>query len=156
MSSDIVRIQDIRSEHMDKQVTVRGYITKCSEPKLRATFGIYVCQMCDSTVKVPMTRSSVVPQVCDSCKRRALKLKADESDFVDFQEAELAEVPKPRKGQLSPGVRIPVYLEGKELVNSISIGDAVQISGVIRFKVHKSDSFADRHIDVVSLEKLVK
>ena len=150
----IIKIQDIRAEHKDRLIAINGYVTKCSAPKLKARVATYVCQMCDASVRILVTKDASTHLLCDFCKRRALRLDDENVIFTNFQEAELAESPKPSKKQFSTIVRIPIHIEGA--FTPFSMNEEVKITGILRLKVTKLEAPAERYIEVVSADKLSK
>ncbi|MCX6772197.1 MAG: minichromosome maintenance protein MCM [Candidatus Micrarchaeota archaeon] len=154
-------VQDIGSKLIREMISVKGVITKRVEMRHKVKIAVYKCQMCDSTVKVPMTRSSVTPQVCDSCKRRALKLDEDESYFVDMQWGQMQELLERLKGG-APAATITILFED-DLVNSTTPGETVEITAIMRIhpetkKGGKTDAVQvyQRYLDVVHIQKTQK
>jgi len=153
LPSSNLLIQDISSKQIREMISVKGVVTKRAEVKHKVKVAVYACQMCDAKTKVPMTRHAVVPQVCDSCKRRALKLEEDESYFVDMQWAQAQELLERLHGGVTPA-HIDLMMED-DLVNSVIPGDTVEITGIMRIrpqsKGKKDDSSQvyERYLDVI-------
>lgn len=154
-------VQDIGARNIREMINVKGVVTKRAEIKHKVKIAVYKCQMCDATVKVPTTRSSVVPQVCDSCKRRALKLEEDESYFVDMQWGQVQELLERLKGG-APAATINILFED-DLVNSTTPGETVEITAVMRIHPEtkgkgKTDSaqIYQRYLDVIHIQKTQK
>ena len=154
-------IQDISSRQIREMISVKGTITKRTEIKHKVKVAVYKCQMCDAKVKVPMTAKALVPQVCDSCKRRSLKLEEDESYFVDMQWAQAQEILERLKGG-APPAHINLLLED-DLVNSVTPGDTMEITGIMRIRPEakskgKSETAQvyERYLDVVFIKSTQK
>ena len=154
-------VQNIGSKLIREMFSVKGVVLKRAEMKHKVKIAVYKCQMCDATVKVPMTKSSVVPQVCDSCKRRALKLEEDESYFVDMQWGGVGELLERLKGG-APAANINILLED-DLVNTVVPGETVEITAIMRIQPEaKSKGKTDttqvyqRYLDVIHIRKTQK
>lgn len=154
-------VQDIGSKLIREMISVKGVVTKRAEMKHKVKIAVYKCQMCDATMKVPMTKSALVPQVCDSCKRRALKLEEDESYFVDMQWGQVQELLERLKGS-APAATINILLED-DLVNSVTPGETVEITAIMRIHPEtkgkgKADSVQiyQRYLDVIHIAKTQK
>ena len=154
-------VQDIGSKLIREMISVKGVITKRAEMKHKVKIAVYKCQMCDATTKVPMTKSALVPQVCDSCKRRALKLEEDESYFVDMQWGQVQELLERLKGG-APAATINILLED-DLVNSITPGETVEITAIMRIHPEtkgkgktESAQIYQRYLDVIHIAKTQK
>jgi replicative DNA helicase Mcm len=151
-------IQDISSRQIRELISVKGVVTKRGPVRHKVKVAVYVCQMCDAQMKVPMTKNTPVPQVCPECKRRALKLEEDSSYFVDVQNAEAQELLERLKGG-SPAATIQLWLED-DLVNRLTPGETVEITGVMRLRPPQKDrakaesaQIYTRYIDVVAAQK---
>ncbi len=151
-------IQDIGSKNIEELIAVKGVITKRADVVHRVKIAVYKCMMCDATFKVPVTKKYSPPQVCESCKRRSLKLEEDESYFVDLQKAEAQELLERLKGG-APAAHIELWLED-DLVNTITPGDTVEIVGVMRirppikYKGKSQQMTYTRFVDVVHCRKM--
>ncbi len=155
-----LHILDIRAKNKDELITLKGIITKCHPVGAKLKVGVYQCQMCDATTRVPMINKGQSPQVCSECKRRAFKLIEEDSDFEDVRQVELQELLElPRKG--TRGATISLLLES-DLVNRVAQGDTVVITGIIRLRPsQKSKTTSDEvnqsykpSIDAVYIENL--
>ncbi len=154
-------IQDISSRQIREMISVKGTITRRAQVKHKVKVAVYKCQMCDAKVKVPMTKNAIVPQVCDSCKRRALKLEEDESYFVDMQWAQAQELLERLKGG-APPAQINLLLED-DLVNTVTPGDTMEITGIMRIRPEtkskgkpETAQVYERYLDVVYIKSTQK
>ena len=150
-------IQDISSRNIRELISVKGVITKRGPVRHKVKVAVYKCQMCDATMKVPVTKNTEIPQVCMECKRRALRLEEEESYFVDVQNVEAQELLERLKGG-SPAATIALWMED-DLVNRVTPGETVAITGVMRLrppekgKTKESSQIYTRYIDVVYAQK---
>ncbi|MCX8175305.1 MAG: minichromosome maintenance protein MCM [Candidatus Micrarchaeota archaeon] len=127
-----ILIQDMSSRQIREMISVKGVITKRTEVRHKVKVAVYTCQLCDAKMKVPLTQTAAVPQVCDSCKRRALKLEESESYFVDMQWAQAQDLLERLHGGVTP-TQIDLLIED-DLVNTIIPGDTVEITGIMRIR----------------------
>ncbi len=125
-------VQNISSVHIDKLITIKGVITKRAEVWHKVKIALYKCMMCDHVLRFPLTKKSITPEVCPECKRRSLKLDEEGSYFVDIQRAEVQELLERLRGG-TPAARLELYMED-DLVNSLTPGDPVEITGVLRLR----------------------
>ncbi len=147
-------IQDVGSLQIEKLISLQGVITKRAEVRPRVKIAVYKCAKCETVHKVPMTKKTIVPQVCDACKRRALELNEEESYFVDLQKAEMQELLERLHGG-APASHIELWMED-DLVNTMIPGDTVEISGILRIRPPipgKGDSYS-KHIEVIQIQKV--
>ncbi|MFH1447535.1 MAG: hypothetical protein ABIG39_01615 [Candidatus Micrarchaeota archaeon] len=147
-------IQDVGSHQIEKLICLLGVITKRAEVRPRVKVAVYKCTKCDATQKVPMTKKSVIPQVCDSCNRRTLALSEENSYFVDLQKGEVQELLERLHGG-APASHLEIWLED-DLVNAIVPGDTVELTGVLRIrppKQDKGDSYS-KYLDVVHVQQI--
>jgi replicative DNA helicase Mcm len=151
-------IQDIGSKNIESLIAVKGVITKRADVVHRVKIALYRCMMCDASFKVPVTKKYTPPQLCESCKRRSLRLEEDESYFVDLQKAEAQELLERLKGG-TPAAHIELWLED-DLVNTLTPGDTVEIAGVMRirppikFKGKQQQMTYTRFLDVLHCKRM--
>lgn len=147
-------IQDVGSLQIEKLISLQGVITKRAEVRPKVKVAVYKCTKCDAVHKVPMTKKSVVPQVCDSCKRRALALSEEDSYFVDLQKGEIQELLERLHGG-APASHLEMWMED-DLVNSVIPGDTVELTGVLRIRPPlpgKGDSYS-KYLEIVHIQKI--
>ncbi len=149
-------IQDVGSLQIEKLLSLEGVITKRAEVRPKVKVAVYKCTKCDAVVKVPMTKKTIVPQVCDVCKRRALELSEEDSYFVDLQKGEMQELLERLHGG-APASHIEVWMED-DLVNTVIPGDTVEITGILRIRPPipgkgGGDSYS-KYIDVIHIQKV--
>ncbi len=154
-------VQDISARNIREMIALKGTVTKRAEVKHKVKVAVFVCQNCDAKNKVPMTKNADTPKVCDSCKRPTLKLAEDESYFVDVQWAQAQELLERLKGG-SPPAHIDLLLED-DMVNSITPGDTVDITGIMRIRPQakgkgkgESSQIYERYLDVVYVKNTQK
>ena len=125
-------IQDIKAEDIDQLITFKAIITKRTEIMHKVERAVLRCTLCSSILKFHMTKSTQLPNRCESCKKPTLELDEEMSGFTDMQRAEAQELLERTKGG-TPASRIELVIED-DLVNTINPGDNIQITGVMRIK----------------------
>ncbi|MCX6778526.1 MAG: minichromosome maintenance protein MCM [Candidatus Micrarchaeota archaeon] len=151
---DSVLVQDVGSANIDRLICIEGVITKRAEVRPRVKIAVYKCARCDAVQKFEVTKNMRPPDVCESCKRRALSLVEEDSYFVDLQKAEVQELLERLRGG-APASHIELWLED-DLVNMIIPGDNVEITGVLRIRPPikgKGDAYS-KYIDVMHVERV--
>ncbi len=151
-------IQNISSSHIDRLIAVKGVVSKRADVLHKVRIALYRCLMCDHRLRVPVTKKTVIPENCPECRRRSLKLDEEGSYFVDIQRAEMQELLERLKGG-TPAARLELYMED-DLVNSITPGDTMVITGVVRLrpplksknKNDQSGQIYTRYLDVLHIE----
>ncbi|MFH1285618.1 MAG: minichromosome maintenance protein MCM [Candidatus Micrarchaeota archaeon] len=155
LPDDDLLIQDVGAAQIEKLVQLRGIISKRAEVRPKVKVAFYRCSYCDSVYKVPITKKTKAVELCDSCKRRSLKLVEEESYFVDIQRAEAQELLERLQGG-APTSHIELLLED-DLVNSLIPGDTVELSGILRIKPPLKGKGVDtysKYIDIVHVQKV--
>jgi len=152
-------IQDIGADHVGSLICVDGLITKRTEIRPKVRVMVLRCQYCEHVEKVPIVRGAVIPEVCPSCKRKGLQHDEEESRFVNLQKLE-AQEPLERIRGGAQASRIEVWLED-DLVNTVSPGQRVEITGVLRIRPFGEGRAASRivyskYLDAVHLKRVEK
>ena len=125
-------VMSVSSTHIERLISLKGVITKRAEVLHKVKVALYRCLMCSHAIRVPMTKKTIVPEVCPECRRRSLKLDEDGSYFVDIQRAEMQELLERLHGG-SASAHIELLLED-DLVNCFTPGDTIMATGVIRLR----------------------
>ncbi len=150
-------IEQISSKSINELVTFKGVVTRRAEVMHKVKVAFYRCQMCEATMRVPVTKNFVEPKRCDSCKKFALKRDEEESRFTDIQRAEVQELLERVRGG-APAAHIELLFED-DLVNYVSPGDNIEVVGIIRIRPPiktrtKQELVYSRYLDVVSIKGL--
>ncbi len=152
-------IEQLGSKNLNEMVAFKAVVTKRAEIMHRVKIAVYRCQICDSTSRYPVVKNFSPPKRCDSCKKLALKQMDDESDFVDIQRAEVQELLERVKGS-APTAKIELLMED-DLVNSVSPGENLELSGILRLKQplkfrQKQEMVYSRYLEVNNVKSLKK
>jgi len=145
-------IENLGALHINKLMAFDGLITKRAEVRPRVRIALYTCKYCDAEYKVPVSKKSKEPVICESCRRRGLVIDEDKSYFVNLQRADAQEpLEKLRGGE--PAAHVDVRMED-DLVNTIVPGDNVRVTGILRIiPPPKGKVGYSTYIDVVHIKK---
>jgi len=153
-------IQDIGADHVGKLICIDCLITKRTEIRPKVKMMVLRCPYCEHIEKILIEKNTVIPEACSSCKRKGLQHDEEESRFVNLQKAE-AQEPLERTRGGAPASHIEVWLED-DLVNTISPGQRVEITGVLRIrpfnesKGQASRTVYSKFLDAVHLKRVEK
>ncbi len=125
-------IESMGSKFLGKLINVKGVVTKRAEIKHRVKVAVYKCDICDAIYKIPLTSNVIAPTICEACKRKALQLIEEDSEFLDVQRAEVQELLERVKGG-TPPARLELWMED-DLVNSTVPGNTVELTGILRLR----------------------
>jgi replicative DNA helicase Mcm len=152
-----VLIQAVGAAHINKLLAFQGVITKRAEMRPRVKIAVYRCARCDNVYKIPMEKGTLVPEMCEQCRKRALELDEDASYFVNLQRSEAQELLERVRGG-APAAHLELMLED-DLVNKVIPGDTIDIIGIVRIrqipkvKGQGMPVFA-KYVEVVSLKSI--
>ncbi|MCX6688536.1 MAG: minichromosome maintenance protein MCM [Methanoregula sp.] len=125
-------IRNIRSEDINKFVSVEGILRKITEVRPRVIEAIFKCPAGHFTVKKQKYGKFIEPDGCsvDGCTFKKLELIAKRSKFVDSQKLRVQESPEGLRGGEQPQtLDIDVT---DDLANKVAPGDRVIINGILR------------------------
>ena len=128
-------IQDVGSECIGKMLTLDSLPVKRSEIIPKVAIGVFKCTFCGTTIKIKMERETVV-DLCPQCKRRSLKQDNTESHFTNLQKIAVQDPLEKLKGS-TPTWQLEVWLED-DLVNTVTPGDRIDITGILRIRPRKT------------------
>ena len=129
-----MRVRDIRTEKINKLITVSGLVQKISEVWPRITVAQFECQRCGYITELPqMGYKFSEPLECENemCGRKGpFKLQVGESTMVDTQKLRLQESPEDLNGGEQPQT-IDVQIDG-DITGMVLPGNRVTITGILR------------------------
>jgi replicative DNA helicase Mcm len=128
-------IQDVGSDFIGKLMTLDCLIVKRSEIIPKVHMGVFKCTLCAAVVKLEVDKDNV-PEVCPSCKRRALKQVNEESEFINLQRIAVQD-PLERLRGSTPTWQLEVWMMD-DMVNCAMPGDRVDITGILRIRPRKN------------------
>ncbi len=156
VSQDVL-IEQLGSVNLNEFVSFKCVITKRTEIMHKVKVAVYVCELCDAELKLKVGRNFKPPKKCSSCNKVALKQVDEKCIYSDIQRAEAQELLERIRGG-APAARIELLLED-DLVNNVSPGDNIIISGILRLKTpqktrQKQDLIYSRYVEVNSVGKM--
>src|SRR6056297_689290 len=132
-------IREIRSEHMNRLVEVRGIIRKATDVRPKVEEAAFECQLCGTLTRVPQSTGDFQePHECQGCERQGpFRVNFDQSEFVDSQKLRIQESPEGLRGGETPQA-IDVHIED-DITGEVTPGDHVSATGVLRLEQQGSD-----------------
>lgn len=134
--SQSVMINEIRSKHLGKLLSISGLIRQTSDVRPRITLAEFECPNCGQIIPVEQKKESKLkpPVRCSGCGRKA-NFKLHDKVLVDMQRIVLEESPEGLKGGEQPK-RIPVFISEDLLDPKVERkrypGNKVEIIGVVK------------------------
>jgi len=159
--SSQIKVREIRSEHLNKYLSVEGVVRQKSDVRPQVTVAKFECPACGNVITTPQldVNKFMEPGVCNSCGRKG-KFKILEKEMVDAQRIVLEENPDKLEGGEQPK-RINLLLKN-DLVSPIgerktNPGMTIIITGILKeipvmsrigSQTAKFDLFVDvNHVD---------
>ena len=158
-----VMVESVGAAHIGKMISVDSMVTKRTEIRPRVLVAVLKCKLCDARFKIPVEKNTVLPDTCESCKRRALVQDEEESFFVDLQKAEAQEPLELLRGG-APATHIELWIED-DMVNTFFPGQRLMITGILRIRPFapakgkggaQSKLMYSKYLDVVHIMKVEK
>jgi replicative DNA helicase Mcm len=128
-------IQDVGSEFIGKMLTLDSLVVKRAEITPKVSIGVFKCTFCNSVTKLRLD-TDMPPEICPQCKRRSLKQLSNESEFINMQRIAVQDPLEKLKGS-TPTWQLEVWLDD-DMVNTITPGDRVDITGILRIRPRKT------------------
>ena len=125
-------IRNIRSDDINKFVTVEGILRKITEVRPRVVEAVFKCPAGHFTVKKQKYGKFIEPDGCatDGCTFKKIELIPKRSRFVDSQKIRVQESPEGLRGGEQPQtLDIDVT---DDLSNKVAPGDRVIVNGILR------------------------
>lgn len=145
---DPLTVSELRGEHAEKFIGVKGQITKTSAILLKLTVAHFRCKTCGGTFDVHQPKlGAEKPQRCKvtDCNGQRFEPVFDESEFVDHQLIRVKEPPEESNGE----EYVDVILTG-DAVGSAQAGDRADVFGILEtdfgdFESAIPDFYMDGH-----------
>jgi len=125
-------IRNIRSDDINKFITVEGILRKITEVRPRIVEAVFKCPAGHFTVKKQKYGKFIEPDGCatDGCTFKKIELIPKRSKFVDSQKIRVQESPEGLRGGEQPQtLDIDVT---DDLANMVAPGDRVIVNGILR------------------------
>ena len=148
--------RDIRSEHINRFVSVEGILRKATEVRPRIVKAVFRCPGGHLTTKAQEFGMFVEPDGCatEGCTYRKLTLVPKRSAFVDAQKLRIQESPEGLRGGEQPQT-IDVDVTD-DITGTVAPGDRVVINGILRSQQRvnhgNKSTFFDIHLEANSIE----
>ena len=153
-------VRDIRSEHINKFISVDGIIRRATEVRPRLVVGAFRCANGHITKKAQEYGSYSEPDMCGNaeCTQKKLELIQSLSTFIDSQKLRVQETPEGLRGGEQPQTIDIDCVD--DICGTVTPGDRVIINGILRSvqrvqNGQKSTVF-DLYIECNSIEISVK
>ena len=142
------QIRDIRAEHVNTLVSVRGIVRKATPVRPKVEVAIYECLTCGGEMEVVQRGQELrEPNRCHHCERNTqLERMDDRSRFVDAQRLRIQESPEGLRGGETPQ-NIDVHLE-TDLTGVVSPGDRVTATGILKLREQSQGGSTSPILDV--------
>ncbi|MBU0533087.1 minichromosome maintenance protein MCM [Candidatus Micrarchaeota archaeon] len=159
MPAEEAFIEQLGSKNINELVAFKCVVTKRAEIMHRVKIAMYKCQLCDTEIRLIVGKNFTPPKRCEQCKKYSLVQINEESTFTDIQKAEVQELLERVRGG-APAAHIELLMED-DLVNTVSPGDNIEVTGILRLKPpikmrQKQELIYSRYIDVNSVKSLKK
>ena len=151
-----VQAREIRSDHINRFVSVEGILRKTTEVRPRIVEAVFRCPGGHLTRKAQEYGQFVEPDGCatEGCSYRKLTLVPKRSSFVDAQKLRIQESPEGLRGGEQPQT-LDVDVTD-DIAGTVAPGDRVVINGILRSQqrvTHGNKStFFDIHLQANSIE----
>ena len=125
-------IRNIRSDHINKFISVEGILRKITEVRPRVIEAVFKCPAGHFMTKKQKYGKFIEPEGCatDGCSFKKVELIAKRSTFVDSQKLRVQESPEGLRGGEQPQT-LDVDVTD-DLSNTAAPGDRVIINGILR------------------------
>ena len=152
-------IENIKSKEIGQLIAFKGTLSRRGEVLYKTEIASYKCKLCGEEYKYPVTRNFVPPKKCESCGKLALVPLEEKSTYMDIQRAEVQELVERVKGSTNPA-KIEILLTD-DLVNTVSPGENVYVTGILRIREplstrQKKEMIYTKYIEVSSIESTKK
>ena len=159
----IYRIRELDPRHIERLVTLRGIVIRCSDIVPEMKEACFVCQECQQEMLVPANFGKIAePTVCQGCEKRSTcKISHPLSIFNDKQHIKVQETPESvPEGETPQTIHLCAYDAD---VDAVRPGDRVEITGIykamgIRVKpgMRTLKNIYRTYVDVVTYQKTDK
>ncbi|MCR4369377.1 MAG: minichromosome maintenance protein MCM [archaeon] len=149
-------LKDISAAHISKLITVEGVIQQVTEVLPKLKYATWKCTRCEAAYKIPQTKNQPkTPTLCTECKNRTFLLEEETSEFEDYQKIRIQEPLELLKGS-EQATNLDVYVSD-DLVNMVSPGDRLKLTGIIRLVPPKEKKTVyGRYLEAVHIEETDK
>ncbi|MFX0101451.1 MAG: LAGLIDADG family homing endonuclease, partial [Candidatus Hodarchaeota archaeon] len=131
-----LKLRKIRAEHMEKLYSFSGSLIRATNVRPQITIANFECKLCGAVHNIEQIDDNITyPSICNvggcrNSKQSAFRLIGKNSEFIDWQQIRVQEMPE----ELSSG-NVPRFLDClllHDIVDSCRPGDRVTLVGVIK------------------------
>lgn len=131
-----VKLRKIRSQHMERLFSISGSLIRATNVRPQITMAEFECKICGATQIVQQVDDELsYPSICNvggckNAKKSDFRLMGRTSEFIDWQQIRVQEMPE----ELSSG-NVPRFLDAlllHDMVDTCRPGDRVTMVGVIK------------------------
>ncbi|HJJ31628.1 MAG TPA: minichromosome maintenance protein MCM [Methanocorpusculum sp.] len=155
-----INIRNIRSEHINKFISIDGIIRRVTEVRPRLVVGAFRCANGHITRKVQEYGTYSEPDMCGNaeCTQKKLELVQSLSTFIDSQKLRIQETPEGLRGGEQPqNIDIDCV---DDICGIVSPGDRVIINGILRsvqrMQNGQKSTVFDLYVECNSIEISIK
>src|SRR6056297_272124 len=148
-------IREIRSQHMNRLVAVRGIVRKATDVRPKVEEAAFECQLCGTLTRVPQSTGDFQePHECQGCERQGpFRVNFDQSEFIDSQKLRIQESPEGLRGGETPqSLDVDIV---DDITGKVSPGDHVTCVGVLHIEQveqgNEKSAIFDLYMDGVSI-----
>lgn len=146
-----IPIREIRSEHINKLVGIRGLASKSTRVRPKVKAAKFVCDNCGEVLFVEQDKDEIThPNECPDCEYKTFTVEPGESRTEDYQKIELKESPDDTEGGETPET-INFQIEG-EKTGIVLTGRRVEAVGVLRAKIVKKSTVLMTYLEGNTIE----
>lgn len=148
----LLGLESLRSRHVSELVTVEGVTAAVDQIQVIAAPAVFGCQRCGHRVERDSGRRSAAPGQCPECGASgSYRLDHGRSTFVDVQRVDLEGSSDDRHGG-DGAASIEAVLDD-DLVGSVTVGDRLLATGVVRLASRADSDRFDFYLDVNSIDE---
>lgn len=138
---EIIKIRNLRSEHLGKLIAIEGIVRRASEVRPEVETAVFECKSCGNTVEKEQESSKLKSPYKCQCGSRKFEVKS--KNMVDLQVVNIEESPEKIRGSSQPR-KISAYLR-RDLVDPdfqkrVVPGNKVVLTGVLNEVPMKNES----------------
>ena len=153
-------IRDIRSEHINKFISIDGIVRRVTEVRPRLVIGAFRCANGHITRKVQDYGMYSEPDMCGNaeCTQKKLELVQSLSTFIDSQKLRIQETPEGLRGGEQPQTIDIDCVD--DICGTVAPGDRIIINGILRsvqrIQNGQKSTVFDLYIECNSIEISIK
>ncbi len=129
-------VMDVGAAYIGKLILMDSLVVKRSEINPKAKIDVYKCAYCGTVYRFRSGKDEA-PEVCQECKRKALRQSPEDSVFINLQKIAVQDPLEKLRGN-TPTWQLEVWLED-DLVNTVIPGDIIELTGILRIRPRRNN-----------------